>query len=227
MAMGAIVALGASSVAQAQDVFHDQASGVLVKGGTACVGPLAPTDAFGVQVDGFTNGPLDLTWQVWSVSSQSAPALVFEAVGPSVLATVPPSGNLLYYACVARGPKVGQDFDLLLKSAASGPPANPAVDQRRSFGTTVKGMITCSEDLEPTGVDGVQIFGFTNGFVPLTWRVESVDGAGVETLEFSTKGTFVDETIPPTPGLVYHACVKGGPGAGEDFDLALNSTTIQ
>jgi hypothetical protein len=223
----ALLSLGTAAAAQAQDIFHDAATGTLVKGGTTCVGPLSPSDAGGVEFVGSTDGPADLTWQVYSVSSQSAPAQVFSAVGPAVDVVIPPSGNLLYYGCAGRAPRAGQAFDVALFSGTQGTPAHPAVEQQHAFGTILKGMSVCTDEVAPTAADGDQIFGFTNGFEPLNWRVVSVDAAGATAVAFARTATFVDHTVPPSPGLVYRACVGRGPASAEDFDLSLNSTTIE
>jgi len=95
--------------------------GTIARGSTICVGPLSPTAAPdgsvpGVQIFGFTNGQPSLTWQVFSVSSQSAPALVFQVTARSVDATIPPSGNLLFHACVVKNAQSTQDYDLTLNS---------------------------------------------------------------------------------------------------------------
>ena len=65
---------------------------------------------------------------------------------------------------MSKGPKAGQDFDLTLFSGTQGVEAQPAIEQQRSFGTIVKGMSVCGDDLAPSDANGVQIFGFTNGF---------------------------------------------------------------
>ena len=83
--------------------------------GTACVGPVAPSSSAGVQIIGSTTGSQRLTWQVYSVSSQTADALVFETTARSVNAVIPPEGNLLYHACVVKT-GAAQAYDLVLNT---------------------------------------------------------------------------------------------------------------
>jgi len=83
--------------------------------GTACVGPVAPSSSEGVQIIGSTTGTQRLTWQVYSVSSQTADALVFETTARSVNAVIPPEGNLLYHACVVKT-GAAQAYDLVLNT---------------------------------------------------------------------------------------------------------------
>jgi hypothetical protein len=73
-----------------------------------------------VQIFGFTNVQINLTWQVLTVSSQSAPTVVFQTTACSVSQTVPPSGNLLFEACVVKNTNTAQDFDLTLNSSPLG-----------------------------------------------------------------------------------------------------------
>ena len=73
--------------------------GTIVRGSTVCVGPLSPTTA----PDG-------------SVSSQSAPTLVFQTTARFVDTTIPPSGNFLFHACVVKSAQAAQDYDLTLNS---------------------------------------------------------------------------------------------------------------
>jgi hypothetical protein len=70
----------------------------------------------GVQIFGFTNSNRPLIWQVFSVSSQSATALVFSTTATFVDQTVPPSDNFMYQACVEKRSGPAQDFDLTLNS---------------------------------------------------------------------------------------------------------------
>jgi hypothetical protein len=129
----AVLALGAgaltldtrtvsASVQDSTSTFQQQHSfGTIVRGSTVCVGPLSPTTAPdgstpGVQIFGFTNGQPSLTWQVFSVSSQSPPMLVFETTARFVDATIPPSGNFLFHACVVKNAQSPQDYDLSLNS---------------------------------------------------------------------------------------------------------------
>ena len=83
--------------------------------GTACVGPISPSSSDGVQIVGSTTGTQRLTWQVYSVSSQTADALVFETTARSVNEVIPPEGNLLYHACVVKT-GAAQAYDLVLNS---------------------------------------------------------------------------------------------------------------
>ena len=77
---------------------------------------MRPTSADGVQISGFTNGNTNLTWQVFSVSSENAPALVFQTTARNVNQTVKPSGNLFFYACVVKNSRASEDYDLSLDS---------------------------------------------------------------------------------------------------------------
>ncbi len=83
--------------------------------GTACVGPISPSSSDGVQIVGSTTGTQRLTWQVYSVSSQTADTLVFSTTARSVNAVVPPEANLLYHACVVKT-GAAQAYDLVLNS---------------------------------------------------------------------------------------------------------------
>lgn len=115
-------ALAADNPSLAPSALVQQHSfGTIANGSTVCVGPLPPgTDPSGqrpgVQIFGFTNGQPSLTWQVFSVSSQSAPTLVFQTTARFVDHTVPPSGNLLFHACVVKRAQATQDYDLTLNS---------------------------------------------------------------------------------------------------------------
>jgi hypothetical protein len=84
--------------------------------GTACVGPISPSMTDGVQIVGSTTGAKRLTWQVYSTSSETADALVFEVTAKSVDEVIPPEGNLLYYGCVAKTTGMAQAYDLQLNS---------------------------------------------------------------------------------------------------------------
>ena len=84
--------------------------------GTACVGPISPSSSDGVQIVGSTTGRQRLTWQVYSVSSETADALVFETTARSVNEVIPPEGNLLYHACVVKSSGAAQAYDLVLNS---------------------------------------------------------------------------------------------------------------
>src|SRR5689334_15228062 len=95
--------------------------GTTARGSTVCVGPLSPGVAPdgstpGVQIAGFTNAASSLTWQVFKVSSQSAPVLVFQTTARSVDQTIPPDGNFLFHACVVKSAGTAQDYDLTLNS---------------------------------------------------------------------------------------------------------------
>ena len=115
--VGAVV-LGATAIAPAYGVTVDQkrAFGTITRGSTVCVGPLSPTSAEGVQIFGFTNDPPVLTWQILTVSSQSAPTVVFQTTARTVDHTQPPSGNFQFEACVIKNTTNAQDFDLTLNS---------------------------------------------------------------------------------------------------------------
>ena len=215
--------------ARAQDdLLQHDSRGRLVDGASACVGPFAPSDADGVQILGSTTAAEPLTWQVWSTSSQTAPAIVFTQSSTTVDAVVPPSGNLLYYACVTDGPIAGQRYSLTLKSAQTGDPQDTEdIRQERVFGDIAADMFACTGKSEPSDDSGVHIFGFTNGAEELTWTVLSFDEDSNRVVELSTRSTFVNEVIPPIDGLTYVACVGGGPNVVQDFDVVLNSTRLE
>lgn len=117
-----LVLAGSTAVPSAHGVIVDQkrSFGTIAKGSTVCVGPLAPSTADGVQLFAFTNGTTPLTWQVLTTSSQTAPTVVFQTTGLSASTVVPPSGNLLFEACVVKTASAAQDFDLTLNSAPVG-----------------------------------------------------------------------------------------------------------
>ena len=117
-----LVLAGSTAVPSAHGVIVDQkrSFGTIAKGSTVCVGPLAPSTADGVQLFAFTNGTTALTWQVLTTSSQTAPTVVFQTTGLSASTVVPPSGNLLFEACVVKAANAAQDFDLTLNSAPVG-----------------------------------------------------------------------------------------------------------
>ena len=117
---GTTVLIVPGGVANAVTVNQQRSFGTISSGTTACVGPLSPTSAEGVQIFGFTNGARNLTWQVFSVSSQSAPTLVFQTTARSVSQTIPPSGNLLFHACVKKTANAAQDYDISLNSQPVG-----------------------------------------------------------------------------------------------------------
>ncbi|GAB1693146.1 hypothetical protein [Krasilnikovia sp. M28-CT-15] len=121
-ALGVLVLPGSTAGASTQAATIDQkrAFGTVTNGSTVCVGPLSPSDANGVQIFGFTNASANLTWQVLTVSSQSAPTVVFQTTARSVSHVVPPSGNLLFEACVKKTSGPAQDVDLTLNSQALG-----------------------------------------------------------------------------------------------------------
>ncbi|MDT4988609.1 MAG: hypothetical protein QOI74_2703 [Micromonosporaceae bacterium] len=116
----AIAASTAHASAQATTVVQKRAFGTAATGSTVCVGPISPTDTAGVQIFGFTNASATLTWQVLTVSSQSAPTVVFQTTARSVSHVVAPSGNLMFEACVKKTAGTAQDFDLTLNSQAVG-----------------------------------------------------------------------------------------------------------
>ena len=122
-AIGGLAAvLGGSAMASAGAIAVQQqrSFGTITAGSTVCVGPLAPTSEDGVQIFGFTNANTNLTWQVFSVSSQTAPTLVFQTTARTVSQSVKPSGNLLFQACVVKKSGVQQDYDLSLNSQPVG-----------------------------------------------------------------------------------------------------------
>lgn len=112
--------IGTTGSSTTVTVVQKRAFGTITNGSTVCVGPISPTDSAGVQIFGFTNANLNLTWQVLSVSSQSAPTVVFQTTARSVSQVVAPSGNLLYEACVKKTANAAQDFDLTINSQAVG-----------------------------------------------------------------------------------------------------------
>ena len=123
LAVVGVIFTSSAAVASAQTITsidQKRAFGTIVRGATTCVGPLSPSSAEGVQISGFTNGNADLTWQVFSVSSQSAPVLVFSTTARTVSQTVPPSGNMLFHACVVKSNPGSEDFDLILNSQPLG-----------------------------------------------------------------------------------------------------------
>jgi hypothetical protein len=84
--------------------------------GTVCIGPISPSSSDGVQIVGSTTGTQRLTWEVYSVSSETADALVFTTTARSVDAVIPPDGNFLYHACVVKSVGRAQAYDLVLSS---------------------------------------------------------------------------------------------------------------
>jgi len=102
--------------AHAQSIDQKRAFGTITRGSTVCVGPLSPSDSHGVQIFGFTNGAQAMTWQVFRVNSQSAPALVFQTTARFVDKVVTPQSNFLFHACVVKRANAAQDFDLTLNS---------------------------------------------------------------------------------------------------------------
>lgn len=113
---GAFALSGGAAATTTTTVVQHHSFGTITSGSTACVGPIGPSTTAGVQIFGFTNGATALTWQVFSVSSQSAPTLVFQVTSRSVSHTVAPSGNVLYQACVKKTQNSAQDYDLTLNS---------------------------------------------------------------------------------------------------------------
>ncbi|GIJ62801.1 hypothetical protein [Virgisporangium aurantiacum] len=101
-------------------VIQQRSFGTITRGARICVGPIAPTSADGVQIFGFTNANTNLTWQVLTVSSQSAETVVFQTVARSVSQTVKPSGNLLFEACVLKSTAGSQDYDISINSQPVG-----------------------------------------------------------------------------------------------------------
>jgi hypothetical protein len=105
--------------AQSNGFQQKRAFGTIARGSTVCIGPIAPTDATGVQLFGFTNDASALTWQILTVSSQSAPTVIFETTARSVDHVELPQGNLLFEACVVKRAGGAQDFDFDLNSPPS------------------------------------------------------------------------------------------------------------
>lgn len=118
--LAAVLGGSAISSAGAAAVQQQRSFGTIAASSTVCVGPLAPSSADGVQIFGFTNADSSLTWQVFSVSAQTAPTLVFQTTARSVSQSVKPSGNLLFQACVVKKPGTAQDYDLSLNSQPVG-----------------------------------------------------------------------------------------------------------
>lgn len=118
LALAAVILVSSNAFASAETTVQSQSAfGTIARGTTVCVGNLVPTTADGVQIAGFTNGSTSLTWQVLTVSANSAPAVVFETTARFVDHTVPPvSGNFLYQACVVKNANSAQDFNLTLNS---------------------------------------------------------------------------------------------------------------
>jgi hypothetical protein len=106
----------ADSSASAVTVVQQRSFGTIARGSRVCVGPISPTTNQGVQIFGFTNANTNLTWQVLTVSSQSAETVVFQTTARFVDQTIPPSGNLLFEACVLKSAGTAQDYDLALNS---------------------------------------------------------------------------------------------------------------
>lgn len=120
LAGAALVGITVIAPAYGATVDQKRAFGTITRGSTVCVGPLSPTGTDGVQIFGFTNASPALTWQVLTVSSQSAPTVVFQTTARSVSHTVPPAGNLQFEACVVKNANAAQDFDLTLNSSPVG-----------------------------------------------------------------------------------------------------------
>ena len=121
MLLAGLILAGRIPSVSAQTFIQHHAFGTITRGSTVCVGPLSPTtdpngNRPGVQIAGFTNGASALTWQLFTVSSQSAPALVFSETARFVDHTEPPQGNFLFHACVVKRAGTAQDFDLTLNS---------------------------------------------------------------------------------------------------------------
>jgi len=114
--LAGLLLAGSLPSVSAQTVDQQRAFGTITRGSTVCVGPLSPSSSAGVQIFGFINDPSALTWQVFAVSSQSAPRLVFTTTATFVDHTVPPNDNFLFHACVVKRAGTAQDFDLSLNS---------------------------------------------------------------------------------------------------------------
>ena len=106
--------------------------------------------------------------------------------------------------------------------------AQTTVLQQRAFGTITRGSTVCVGPLSPSDTQGVQIFGSTNADRNLTWQVFRGNANSAPVLVFEQTARFVDQTIPPEGGFLYHACVVKDSGSrGQDFDLQLNSSPIE
>jgi hypothetical protein len=104
--------------------------------------------------------------------------------------------------------------------------AQTAVQQEHASGTITVGSTVCVGPLAPSSTAGVQIFGFTNATRALTWQVFQESSQSAPVLVFETTARSVDQTIPPTAGFLYRACVVKTAGGAEDFDLTLNSAPV-
>jgi hypothetical protein len=122
---GALVLHGGSASAvdqvSASTLQQHRSFGTIARGSTVCVGPLSPGqnpagDTPGVQIFGHVSGSTNVTWQVFQVSSQSAPLLVFQTTATFVDKTIPPNGSFLFHACVVKSAQSAQDYDLSLNS---------------------------------------------------------------------------------------------------------------
>jgi hypothetical protein len=124
LALASAALIGSATLApsgQAVTVNSQSSFGTIASGSTICVGNLAPTNTQGVQITGFTNAQPALKWQVLTVSSQSAPTVVFETTARSVNHTVAPlNGNFLYQACVVKSGQAAQDYTITLNSQPVG-----------------------------------------------------------------------------------------------------------
>lgn len=105
--------------------------------------------------------------------------------------------------------------------------AQTMVQQQHASGTIARGSTVCVGPLSPSSTTGVQIFGFTNDRKDLTWQVFRESSQTAPLLVFQTTATFVDQTIPPEAGFLYRACVVKTVNPPQDFDLSLNSSTIE
>jgi hypothetical protein len=115
--VSALVGAGfAVTSAQGVTVEQKRAFGTIAKGSTVCIGPMSRVDGGGMQLNGFTNGTSNLTWQLFDAgNANSAPTLIFETTARSVnyIDTTTPAA---FNACVVKTAGPPQDFDLTLNS---------------------------------------------------------------------------------------------------------------
>lgn len=115
-------ALGGSVLitsAQTTNAIQKSAFGTISRGTTVCVGPIAPVNGGQVQLFGFTNGNANLTWQILTVSSQTAPTVIFQTSARSVNQLQAAQGNLLFEACVVKDAGSSEDFTIDLNAPPS------------------------------------------------------------------------------------------------------------
>jgi hypothetical protein len=116
---------------------------------------------------------------------------------------------------------------LFIGSPVSVAQAQTAVQQQHASGTIARGSTVCVGPLSPSSTTGVQIVGFTNGTKDMTWQVFRESSQTAPLLVFQTTARSVDQTIPPDGGFLYRACLVKTANAPQDFDLTLNSSTVE